>query len=225
METSKINKFSQILEKVSAKSWVKSTQGAKTKDGAVKYKYLNLADIIEQLQPIVFECGCHLHCSVYTREDSKDTVVSIACVDDETNINIAYSCATVPQCADAQAFGSWLTYMRRYLICTMFNIVADDDDGAATLPKKILPQGNYAKAVEAVVSGKFTLKEVWDKYPDTPMHIRAEVADMVGKARQKEVTPQPASSAMPKAGTAATAPKSFSDGLFTDVIGNVEVQY
>ena len=219
METNSNKKFSLILEKVSANTWVKSTQGARTKDGVVKYKYLNLADILEKLQPIVFECDCHLRCSVYSNEDNVYTTVSVACVDNATNINIAYSRATVPQCADAQAFGSWLTYMRRYLICAMFNIVADDDDGAATLPKKILPESNYSKVVEAVASGKYQLKQVWNKYPDTPMHVRADVADMVDKVRQKEVTPQPVSSAMPKEGNTSTAPKTFTDGLFTDVIG------
>lgn len=179
-------KFAAILADVAAQKWHKATLGAKTKDGLVKYKYLSLSDILDRLQPIIAANGCSLQCTVHSEDDSNNTVVAMACVDNNTGANVAFSRAKIPQCGDAQAFGSWLTYMRRYLICAIFNIVADDDDGAATLPKKILPKGNYEKAAIAVVSGRYGLNDIWRKYPDTPYSERAIVAQIVEHQKQPQ---------------------------------------
>lgn len=39
----------------------------------------------------------------------------------------------VPLCDDAQAQGSWETYLRRYALRTAFGLTGEDDDGAATI--------------------------------------------------------------------------------------------
>lgn len=40
---------------------------------------------------------------------------------------------------DAQKYGSWMTYMRRYAILAMFSLAGEDDDGQATvnMPEKL----------------------------------------------------------------------------------------
>lgn len=58
---------------------------------------------------------------------------------------------------DAQATGSWETYMRRYALRSAFGLAGEDDDGAATLPKGDRPPVKPA-AQQPKRPGK------WDKF-------------------------------------------------------------
>lgn len=177
---SKTKKFAAILASVAAESWVKSTQGAKTRDGAVKYKYLQLADIFEKLQPILAANSAILKCIV------KPEIISVQCICADTGEVLNECSAKIPDTDDAQALGSWHTYLRRYLILAMFNIAAEDDDGAATLPKKTLPRANWAKAAQAIHSGQYSENDIWAKYPDTPMNERFDFADFCEKQKRTQ---------------------------------------
>lgn len=178
---SKEKKFAAILASVAAESWVKSTQGAKTRDGVVKYKYLQLADILEKLQPILAANNAFLKCAI-TPEN-----IGVSCICADTGEVMNECTALIPHTEDAQALGSWHTYLRRYLILAMFNIAAEDDDGAATLPKKILPKINWQKAAQAVNSGQYSANDIWAKYPDTPMNERFDFADFCDKQKQPQM--------------------------------------
>jgi len=55
----------------------------------------------------------------------------------------------LPAGEGAQSAGSAITYARRYLLCAVLNIAADEDDDGAKASKKTKPKEDWGKKVEA----------------------------------------------------------------------------
>jgi hypothetical protein len=65
---------------------------------------------------------------------------------------LRYSAPLTPERKGIQAYGSELTYMRRYTLQALAGIAADDDDGNAAQEKTEAPANQGAKAPSAPVS-------------------------------------------------------------------------
>lgn len=105
-------------------------------------KFFNLDDVYNAAVPAMDACGLGAANVVKMTPDGGNClVVELFCVDshevDENNVRspdaVISSELPLPKTNDGRAFGSMLTYMRRYGVVTMLNIrvPGDDDDGLA----------------------------------------------------------------------------------------------
>jgi len=92
-----------------------------------KYKY-NYADLAQVLGIVKNVCIAH-DLTVYqsTRIVDGGTYLYTAITDGEEERELAFS--KMPESTDAQALGSWITYMRRYQLLIAFGLAPEDDDG------------------------------------------------------------------------------------------------
>ena len=92
-----------------------------------KYKY-NYADLTQVLGIVKSACVAHgLTVYQFTQIVDGSTYLCTAITDGDESRNLAFS--KMPEMADAQALGSWITYMRRYQLLIAFGLAPEDDDG------------------------------------------------------------------------------------------------
>lgn len=114
--------FMKKIAKVSQKM-----QPLKRDTSAFKYKYADLKQIQETLNPVLKEEGL-LWFAPIRNMDGRDRVVSII-IDTETG-DYLESGMTLPEGLKPQDAGSAVTYYRRYTILSLLNMETEDDDGA-----------------------------------------------------------------------------------------------
>lgn len=99
-----------------------------------KSKYVDLNQIIDALRPLEKECAISITMPL-THIDGKPAI-SLCVVDLESDFEgITYS-MPLPDVQDPQKMGSAITYYRRYMLMSFFNLKAEDDDGNATQATK-----------------------------------------------------------------------------------------
>lgn len=167
-------------QNVAAAKWPK-----KSTNPHFKSKYLNLDDLMQILNPILKQSNLILKTSIY-RESADNWCVCSEIVNKENKtLNIAM--LAIPQNLNAQQIGSFITYARRYTICTICNIVGDDDDDAnhatagvsAQNKNKILTKEKFEIAAQTVLAGKCTTDQIWAKYSETPMEQRFDFVEFL----------------------------------------------
>lgn len=116
-----------------------------------KSKYADLPTIMEVLKPILAEHRVLLMQPIYTSENPNLLVIATSFSDADTGAEIR-QVSTVPigNNLTPQAFGSAVTYARRYILCSMLGIVADEDD-----------DGN-ASSVGSSADGKISKQQIID---------------------------------------------------------------
>lgn len=96
------------------------------------YKYFDINQLLEQLQPLLDEQGLILT-QPLTNVDGRPAIKTVL-VD---GTDVLEETVTLPDLHDPQKVGSAVTYMRRYSIQSLFALQTADDDGAsASAPKK-----------------------------------------------------------------------------------------
>lgn len=108
-----------------------STAVVPTKNGGkYTYKYETLDQVLAAVRPPLYDNGIGLTQSVSRDAESGGYILSTIVFDEENRVVLDTRPITVS--ADAQACGSYETYMRRYALRTAFGLAGEDDDGAAT---------------------------------------------------------------------------------------------
>ena len=108
-----------------------------------KSKYENIEGILEEINPLLVEAKCVLSSTSVVNEFGHFLDTSL--IDLESEGVITVSCPIEASGANKmQAWGSALTYARRYNLRNLFNIVTTDDDGEGATAKPL-----KAKNVEA----------------------------------------------------------------------------
>lgn len=102
----------------------------KSEKGAYSYAYASLADIHEVVLPRLANAGLAWSCAPTIRDDGRYVLVCTL-LHGASGENMACE-FPLPSQARPQELGSAITYARRYALCAMVGIAADeDDDGQA----------------------------------------------------------------------------------------------
>lgn len=104
----------------------------KEKEG-YNYKYETLEQVLEIVRKALAEQGMMIVQGVKWNDSINEFILETGVMDgtEERILDMR----PFHRCDDAQAEGSWETYMRRYAIRTAFGLTGEDDDGAATIGK------------------------------------------------------------------------------------------
>jgi hypothetical protein len=105
--------------------------------GSYSYAYTDLGSIVKRTRPVLAEHGVTVIQSVHDHGQglAVTTLLLHASGDD-----LKLGPLSFPHGKDAQATGSWITYMRRYaLLAALGMATGEDDDGAAAQPREEPP--------------------------------------------------------------------------------------
>ena len=119
--------LSRMMNPTKSKTATVPTQGG----GKYQYSYETLADVVEIVTSALDAEGVAMHQHV-TVIDGKPYMALELFDDDEAKV---YDMRPWKEMPDIQAQGSWETYTRRYQLKTAFNLVGEDDDGQAAMPR------------------------------------------------------------------------------------------
>ena len=144
---------------------VQKEVGAISKDSEnpfFKSKYFDINGLIQHVEPILTKNGLLLLQPI--KEGKQYSII----YDPETGEN-ADSCLELPKLNDPQKLGSAVTYYRRYTLCSLLALQAEDDDANAASKeskkpvKEVLKDNRFEIAIKALSEGK-TTKEAILKY-------------------------------------------------------------
>ena len=95
-------------------------------------KYFDINKLLEEIMPVLHECGLGIMQPLTTTEDGRAAIETIL-YDDEGNYLSRIT--PLPAYSKAHEMGSCVTYLRRYSIQSLIGLQAEDDDGnLATYP-------------------------------------------------------------------------------------------
>ncbi|MCI6274404.1 MAG: ERF family protein [Coriobacteriaceae bacterium] len=117
-----------------------STATVPTKSGRqYTYRYETLEQVLGAVRPPLLAHGIGLTQRQEWDEVTASYVLRTVVFDDDHTMVLDQR--PIQSFDDAQACGSWETYMRRYALRTAFGLTGEDDDGAATVgAKRAKPQ-------------------------------------------------------------------------------------
>lgn len=102
--------------------------------GKYQYKYETLDQVLGAVRPHLLAHGIGLTQRQEWDEATSSYVLKTIVFDDDNSMVLDQR--PIIPFSDAQASGSWETYMRRYALRTAFGLTGEDDDGAATVNAK-----------------------------------------------------------------------------------------
>ena len=147
---------------------VQKEVGAISKDSKnpfFKSKYFDINSLIQHVEPILTKHGLLLIQPI--KEGNQGSVI----FDSETGENVD-SWLELPKLNDPQKLGSAVTYYRRYTLCSLLALQAEDDDAKAASKeskKPVKPKvKDFEGLLQAVADGKFTVQKAYDTYDLTP---------------------------------------------------------
>ena len=145
---------------------VQKEVGAISKDSKnpfFKSKYFDINSLIQHVEPILTKHGLLL------MQPIKDGMQGSVIVDIEDGSEV-YSFLRLPDLSDPQKLGSAVTYYRRYTLCSLLALQAEDDDAniASKAKQSKPPVKDFEGLLQAVVDKKFTVQKAYDTYELTP---------------------------------------------------------
>jgi hypothetical protein len=99
-----------------------------------KSSYVDLNQAIDALRPLEREQKISITMPLTNCEGQP--AISLVINDLETD-EVETNVMPLPQLTDPQKIGSAITYYRRYMLMSFFNLKAEDDDGEGARPKPI----------------------------------------------------------------------------------------
>lgn len=99
-----------------------------------KNRYFDINTLLGEVKPILSKHGLVLTQGL-DNLDGKICLVTCITMASDVQTNITYKCP-LPECTDAQKYGSAITYFRRYALQSLLALEADDDDGESSKPRQ-----------------------------------------------------------------------------------------
>lgn len=123
-----LGEFQKRLKPISTDSQVLN------KDGTVRYRYASLKKIMQEIQPLLSECGFSI--SFETERVGSD--VKVSCIlkhiaGHQEKSSFVIPIETSNYMNDIQKMGSTLTYAKRYALMGVLNIIVEDSDTDANV--------------------------------------------------------------------------------------------
>lgn len=129
-----------------------------SKDGKnthFKNGYVTLNQVIEALRVLEVEQGISITMPLCTKDGRPAIALRIEDLSTEEETEIE-SVMVLPDLQDPQKMGSAITYYRRYMLMSFFNLKSEDDDAEIARPKPVVkayvkpePKGDMAKVAKA----------------------------------------------------------------------------
>lgn len=158
-----------------------ATKGATGQVGNQKYKYADIGAVIESIKPALINHGLYF---TQRPEPSENGITIETVISHSGGEEVSLGKLFVPaNKSDAQAFGSALTYARRYALVTAFGVPVEDDDGNAAREGQ---SRNGAVNPPAITEAQW--KEISDLADDTGTD-KAKMADAYGVSSLKYLSP------------------------------------
>ena len=129
--------------------------------GSYSYNFADLSDVIDALRPVLSKHGLAYFQSVEPLQPNLIGVTTV--VVHEAGGKFTAGPFPMPASGDARAYGSAVTYGKRYALCATFGIATEDDDGASAA--KPAPQARKAPANPAAEALMARIKAT----KDTPL--------------------------------------------------------
>lgn len=112
---------------------MKDMENPKKEKQGYNYKYETLEQLLGIIRPALANNGLMLTQRINRTTDDESWFLETIVFDGDGKKEVM-DARFIPIASDAQAQGSWETYLRRYALRTAFGLTGEDDDGAATLP-------------------------------------------------------------------------------------------
>ena len=136
MQSENINELAKALAAAQAEFPV-IPKDRTVKTEKFSYKYADLATIIEKVSPVLNKHGLAVTQTMQVSGDNQMLETMLM----HSSGQYKSGSVLLPKGLSPQQFGSALTYYRRYSLCAMIDVTADeDDDGAAAESKDKSPQ-------------------------------------------------------------------------------------
>lgn len=141
----------------------KIPKGKVAKAGSFSYSYADLADVLEQVRPVLAKHGLGVVQDVTNADGAIHLTTELIHVSGESR---TFGPLTLHAGDSPQSMGSAITYGRRYALMAALGIAADDDDGqAASRPVEKPETGQPAggrTAAEKLIRGKLLKLPTWE---------------------------------------------------------------
>ena len=148
--------------------------------GSYGYKYADLADVIQQIRPVLATHGLAVLQSPVSHDN--DTVSIYTTLIHRTGQQMTFGPLTLPAGRTAQETGSAITYARRYALLSCLGLAAEDDDGASAAPRK--PQQKPAKVaqIQPRSDAESTIRSLLAQIPTSQaQQIKTQFMEQFGK--------------------------------------------
>lgn len=159
-----------------------------------KSKYADLAEILNTVRPVFSSHGI----AILQMPSFESGVASVETLLTHSSGQwISNVCSAPVGKQDAQGVGSAITYLRRYSLAAFAGVAQEDDDGNGSIgkqpqhetapkqpqhtPKSVvtkpaMPDEALPTAIQAVQSGKFTVRKVSEKYALSDSQLQQLIA-------------------------------------------------
>jgi hypothetical protein len=161
--------------------------------GKFTYKYLSLEKLVEKIRPILQKHGLGFIQPLVMSEGKPAVETRLF---DETGEGIS-TVVAIPdndgRLSGAQAFGSSVSYTRRYSLCSILGIVADDDDDGkkASAPASSNGDPSASGSAPATAKQRAALHAILgDKFEETEQKVggftAAKASAIIGEANRRK---------------------------------------
>lgn len=151
-----------------------------------KNTYVDINSILEALLPLLHNEKILLIQPTGVLGVKEENCLYTKLIDTEDN-SVIEECMLLPTNLDAQKTGSALTYYRRYMLISLFGLMATDDDGIAgsnPVKEKTKPTEEMVLEMENLMNGDQKFKQEWLNFMGVKSFDKASLGQLEKAIKQ-----------------------------------------